>query len=123
MVHTCEEGRVIQHRILGVLLLTFCSFGMNVANAADSHVVVIAIASTGDVARRVFEFDCAVVVEPAQIVREGPHGERALYVALTRSTDRLVIVHDRPLPDAIDRPGSDRFRAADLRPIEAKPSK
>ena len=34
---------MIQHRILGVLLLTFCSFGMNVANAADSHVVVIAI--------------------------------------------------------------------------------
>ncbi|HEX6238162.1 MAG TPA: hypothetical protein VFZ68_13265 [Acidimicrobiales bacterium] len=68
---------------------------------------------------RGLEFDCAVVVEPAQIVREGPHGERALYVALTRSTDRLVIVHDRQLPDAIDRPGSHRFRAAEPEPVRS----
>ncbi|MFP3902478.1 MAG: HelD family protein, partial [Acidimicrobiia bacterium] len=68
---------------------------------------------------RGLEFDCAVVVEPAEILREGLHGARALYVALTRCTDRLVIVHDRPLPDAIDRPTNDRARATEREPVRA----
>lgn len=46
------------------------------------------------------EFDAVVVVEPAAIV-EHPHGLGLLYVALTRSTDYLVIVHDRDLPEVI----------------------
>jgi hypothetical protein len=29
---------------------------------------------------------------------EEPHGLGLLYVALTRSTDHLVLVHSRPLP-------------------------
>jgi DNA helicase IV len=44
------------------------------------------------------ELDGSVVVEPAQIVAEEPQGLRALYVALTRSTKRLCIVHEQPLP-------------------------
>jgi superfamily I DNA/RNA helicase len=44
------------------------------------------------------ELDGVVVVEPARIVSDGPHGLRALYVALTRSTQRLVVVHRDPLP-------------------------
>jgi DNA helicase IV len=45
------------------------------------------------------EFDGVVVVEPAQIVDEGGDaGLRELYVALTRPTQRLVVVHARPLP-------------------------
>jgi len=47
------------------------------------------------------EFDEVVVVEPARLVRESPQGDRALYVALTRSTRRLWIVHAEPLPDAM----------------------
>ena len=46
------------------------------------------------------EFDGVVVVEPAQIVEQS-HGLGLLYVALTRSTDRLVIVHDQPLPEVL----------------------
>jgi ATP-dependent exoDNAse (exonuclease V) beta subunit len=40
------------------------------------------------------------VVEPAQVVEEatGGQGLRELYVALTRPTKRLVLVHSRPLP-------------------------
>jgi hypothetical protein len=38
------------------------------------------------------------VVEPAAIVDESEHGLRALYVALTRCTSRLALVHARPLP-------------------------
>jgi DNA helicase IV len=41
-----------------------------------------------------------IVVEPALIVEEAVEGQglRELYVALTRSTTTLVIVHARPLP-------------------------
>jgi DNA helicase IV len=45
------------------------------------------------------EFDHVVAVEPAAIVEEG--GLRDLYVALTRPTKTLVVVHERPLPDAL----------------------
>jgi DNA helicase IV len=47
------------------------------------------------------ELDSVVVVEPARIVAEEPQGLRALYVALTRSTRRLAVVHAEPLPDAL----------------------
>jgi DNA helicase IV len=42
-----------------------------------------------------------VVVEPAAIVAEEQQGLRALYVALTRSTKQLTIVHARPLPESM----------------------
>jgi DNA helicase IV len=44
------------------------------------------------------EFDAVVVVEPAGVVDESPQGLRALYVAVTRPTRRLAVVHERPLP-------------------------
>jgi superfamily I DNA/RNA helicase len=43
------------------------------------------------------EFDHVVVVEPAAIA-EGRDGLRGLYVALTRPTRTLVVVHSRPVP-------------------------
>ncbi len=59
------------------------------------------------------EFDSVIVVEPALVAaedrvgpEEGPapatqRGLRTLYVALTRPTQRLSVVHSRPLPDAM----------------------
>lgn len=47
------------------------------------------------------ELDGVIVVEPARIVDAQQHGLRALYVALTRSTRRLSVVHSRPLPSAM----------------------
>ena len=44
------------------------------------------------------ELDGIVVVEPTEIVEASPHGMRALYVALTRATRRLTIVHEKRLP-------------------------
>lgn len=44
------------------------------------------------------ELDAAVVVEPSAIVSEEAQGMRALYVALTRATKRLAVVHAQPLP-------------------------
>jgi len=48
------------------------------------------------------EFDAVVVVEPAELVEEA-EGLRALYVALTRATRSLVVVHAQPLPPALAR--------------------
>ncbi|HEY8705374.1 MAG TPA: UvrD-helicase domain-containing protein [Gaiellaceae bacterium] len=42
------------------------------------------------------EFDHVVVVEPAAIAEDGEQGLRELYVALTRPTKTLVVVHSRP---------------------------
>jgi DNA helicase IV len=47
------------------------------------------------------EMDAVVVVEPARIVSEQTQGLRALYVALTRSTKRLSVVHAQQLPEAL----------------------
>jgi DNA helicase IV len=47
------------------------------------------------------ELDASVVVEPAAIVDEEAQGLRALYVALTRATKRLALVHARPLPEVL----------------------
>ena len=44
------------------------------------------------------EVDSVVVVEPARIVSEEAQGLRALYVALTRATKRVSVVHSEPLP-------------------------
>jgi DNA helicase IV len=47
------------------------------------------------------ELDAVVVVEPARIVAEENQGMRALYVALTRATKALAVVHADPLPEAL----------------------
>lgn len=47
------------------------------------------------------ELDAVVVVEPWRIVSGHEQGLRSLYVALTRSTQRLSIVHAEDLPDAL----------------------
>ena len=44
------------------------------------------------------ELDGVIVVEPAKIVAAQAHGLRALYVALTRSTKQLSVLHSEPLP-------------------------
>jgi hypothetical protein len=51
------------------------------------------------------EFDHVILVEPALIVEEaaGGQGLRELYVALTRPTTTLVVVHSRPLPAELAR--------------------
>jgi hypothetical protein len=50
------------------------------------------------------EFDVVIVVSPARLVAESPQGPRSLYVALTRATRRLVIVHDDDLPPIMGAP-------------------
>ena len=59
------------------------------------------------------EVDAAVVVEPARIVAEECQGVRSLYVALTRATRRVTVVHAEPLPEVLAEP----YAAALSRPV------
>jgi DNA helicase IV len=49
------------------------------------------------------EFDSVVLIEPAQIIAESPRGLNDLYVALTRATQRLHVVHSADLPPSLRR--------------------
>ena len=62
------------------------------------------------------EFDAVIVVEPARLAREATQGLRALYVALTRATRRLAVVHAETLP----APLADAARDGDLQPDGAR---
>ncbi|MFD0883225.1 HelD family protein [Streptosporangium algeriense] len=50
------------------------------------------------------EFDHVVVVEPAAIAAQGAVGARSLYVAITRCTQSLTVVHSAPLPVELGGP-------------------
>jgi hypothetical protein len=63
------------------------------AGALDVQISLLALVNA-----KGLEFDSVIVVEPARIVEEQGQGLRALYVALTRCTRRLAIVHREPLP-------------------------
>jgi DNA helicase IV len=62
----------------------------------DAPLAVLSVA-----AARGLEFDSVVLVEPAAIVSEEAVGLRALYVAMTRTTRRLHIVHAEALPPVL----------------------
>lgn len=47
------------------------------------------------------EFDAVLIVAPGDIVAEAGDGLRALYVALTRATQRVTVIDDRPFPDIL----------------------
>jgi DNA helicase IV len=49
------------------------------------------------------EFDAVVVVDPSGIVEESPRGLNDLYVALTRATRSLDVVHPERLPSVLGR--------------------
>ena len=72
--------------------------GAGEAGAADldAPVVVLPVA-----AAKGLEFDAVVLVEPAELLAESPRGRNDLYVALTRATQRLAVVHAAPLPPVL----------------------
>jgi DNA helicase IV len=47
------------------------------------------------------EFDCVLIADPAAILAESPRGMNDLYVALTRATQRVGVVHPGRLPDVL----------------------
>jgi DNA helicase IV len=48
------------------------------------------------------EFDTVVLIEPAAIFGESPRGANDLYVALTRPTQRLRVLHSSDLPPGME---------------------
>ncbi|WP_067171532.1 HelD family protein [Microtetraspora niveoalba] len=65
--------------------------------ALDAPVCVLTVADA-----KGLEFDSVIVVEPGEILRESPRGPSDLYVALTRATRRLGVIHSGPLPGALE---------------------
>ena len=63
----------------------------------DSPVSVLSVSNV-----KGLEFDGVVVVEPARILRASPRGANDLYVALTRPTQRLLLVHAEDLPPGME---------------------
>jgi len=49
------------------------------------------------------EFDSVLVVDPARILADSPRGANDLYVALTRATQRLGVLHTGDLPDCLGK--------------------
>lgn len=52
------------------------------------------------------EFDAVLLIEPAAIVAESRRGASDLYVAMTRCTQRLRILHQQPLPSGLSAAAS-----------------
>ena len=71
-------------------------FGRAARNGLNSQITLVPVNLV-----KGLELDACVVVEPAAIMDEEVQGARSLYVALTRATKRLVLVHERPLPDVL----------------------
>lgn len=71
-------------------------FGRATRHGLDQQVTVVPVQLV-----KGLELDASVVVEPSAIIEEEPQGMRSLYVALTRATKRLAIVHWRDLPSAL----------------------
>lgn len=89
-------GVILPSAMFDAAAEVFTSSGISWADGRDrvgSGVTLIpASASKG------LEFDAVVVVEPAAIAAEATMGLRILYVALTRATRHLAVVHELPLP-------------------------
>lgn len=86
--NVCEEAL----RAAGI------AFGAAERDGLEAAVTVVPVAVV-----KGLEFDGVLVVEPAAIVSESPQGLRALYVALTRATKCLTVVHADPLPESLRR--------------------
>jgi superfamily I DNA/RNA helicase len=64
----------------------------------DDQVVVLTVSQA-----KGLEFDSVLIADPAQILAESPHGLSDLYIALSRATQRLGVLHPGPLPDMLHR--------------------
>ncbi len=63
------------------------------AEGLQTPVVVLSVAEA-----KGLEFDAVVLLDPADVLAGSPRGANDLYVAMTRPTQRLVVVHTGELP-------------------------
>jgi DNA helicase IV len=66
--------------------------------ALDRPVVVLSVKQA-----KGLEFDSVLVADPARILADSPNGLNDLYVALTRATQRLGVIHSGELPEVLTR--------------------
>lgn len=78
-------------------------FGRATRHGLDEQVTVVVVRMV-----KGLELDSVIVVEPADILEADDRGPQALYVALTRATRRLSLVHERPLPEVLLGSGGKR---------------
>jgi DNA helicase IV len=74
--------------------------GVSAGSAADSSagpVVLLPEQAKG------LEFDSVLLVDPQAVLDEGVRGHSDLYVALTRATQRLAVLHPGELPPELHR--------------------
>jgi DNA helicase IV len=64
----------------------------------DRPVVVLSV-----VQAKGLEFDSVLVADPQRILADSPRGLNDLYVAITRATQRLGVVHEDDLPKVLSR--------------------
>ncbi|MEE1938908.1 AAA family ATPase [Streptomyces sp. TRM 70361] len=106
-----EEAAAVGEGRLGVIVPTarLARLGRAVASAVpgaetgpdvrlESTVAVLEVP-----AAKGLEFDSVLVVEPERILADSPRGPGDLYVALTRATRRLGVVHTGELPAPLAR--------------------
>jgi len=84
------------HELSSALTGAGLPFGEASLQGLESPITLVAVEDV-----KGLEFDSVIVVEPALIVAHAPQGLRSLYVALTRPTRRLSVVHSLPLPEAL----------------------
>ncbi|WP_174843769.1 ATP-binding domain-containing protein [Cryobacterium sp. TMT2-23] len=88
---------VLEPALAGVHASLVSSFGPSVVGlGAEGLLKEIALLTPHD--SKGLEFDAVVVVDPAGIVAASERGAGALYVAMTRPTQRLYLVATGPLP-------------------------
>ena len=91
---------VVPRSLLGPLTAALeaddLDFGQASRSGLDRQVAVVPVQLV-----KGLEVDAVLVVEPSLIVSEERQGMRALYVALTRATKRVGIVHADPLPHVL----------------------
>ena len=83
--------------VSSALSLAHIDHGRANNTALDSRLTVVPVSLV-----KGLELDGVVVVEPIAIVDAQENGLRALYVALTRATQRLTVVHHRELPQSMN---------------------
>jgi DNA helicase IV len=76
--------------------------------SADSDTLSAPVSVLTVAGAKGLEFDTVVLVEPAAILAESPRGLNDLYVALTRPTQRLHVVHRDTLPPGMAPVASNR---------------
>nr|WP_207782498.1 AAA family ATPase [Phytoactinopolyspora limicola] len=86
------------HRMLDTTIGATVALGTDDPSALDARAAVLTVEQA-----KGLEFDTVIVVEPGEIVAESARGATDLYVALTRPTQRLDIIHSGDLPTPLTR--------------------